>query len=167
MLFAESLAITDAPVADRLRLPYDARCRSRQKVTLLSGEELLYVLRAGTILRHGDRLLTDSGQAVVVEAASESLLEVRAQDPLHLLRAAYHLGNRHVPLQLDAQFLRFPRDHVLAEMLHGLGCTVAEIEAPFDPDGGAYRAHAAPGHAPAHAHPAHAGAARIHQFGSQ
>ncbi len=148
MLFAESFADRETPASDRLVLPYDARRKSRQRVTLASGEDLGYVFPAGTVLRHGDRLLTGNGRVVAVEAAPEALLEVRASDSLQLLRAAYHLGNRHVPVQLGECGLLLQADHVLAEMLRGLGCAVSEVEAPFDPEGGAYGAHA---HGEAHA----------------
>ena len=100
MLFAESFAELDTPASDRLVLPYDARRKSRQRVILASGEEMGYVFPAGTVLRQGDRLLTGNGRVVVVEAAPEALLEVRAADTFELIRAAYHLGNRHVPIEL-------------------------------------------------------------------
>ena len=148
MLFAESFADHASPASDRVVLPYDARRKSRQRVTLASGEELGYVFPSGTVLRHGDRLLTGNGRVVAVEAAPEALLEVRAGDPLQLIRAAYHLGNRHVPVQLGKCGLLIQADHVLAEMLLGLGCAVSEVEAPFDPEGGAYGSHA---HGEAHA----------------
>jgi urease accessory protein len=138
--FASSLAAGETPASDRLVLPYDARRKSRQRVLLANGEELGYVFPAGTVLRHGDRLLTGNGRVIEVEAAPEALLEVRARDAFQLIRAAYHLGNRHVPVQLGEEFLRFQPDHVLAEMLVGLGCDVSEVEAPFDPEGGAYGA---------------------------
>jgi len=173
MLFAESFAAADVAVAGTLCLPYDARRKSRQRVTLTDGQEFGYLLPAGTVLRDGDRLLTGCGRAVVVEAAPEALLEVRAADTFQLIRAAYHLGNRHVPVEVGTTALRLQRDHVLAEMLVGLGCTVVEVEAPFAPEGGAYRAHAHgeaalaadehphphdPGHGP------HRSPARIHEF---
>jgi len=182
MLFAESFAAAGAPASDRLVLPYDARRKSRQRVMLASGEELGYVFPAGTVLRHGDRLLTGSGRVVAVEAAPEELLEVRAVDSLQLTRAAYHLGNRHVPVQLAEDCLRFQPDHVLAEMLIGLGCLVEAVQAAFDPEGGAYGSHAhaaGGGHAyrpsreataasprAAHdpGHGAHRSPAKIHEF---
>ena len=157
--------------------PYDARRKSRQRVTLASGEEMGYVFPAGTVLRQGDRLLSGDGRVVEVVAAPEALLEVRAGDTFQLIRAAYHLGNRHVPVQLGERFLRFQPDHVLAEMLVGLGCAVSEVEAPFDPEGGAYGAHAhgrnhdyrparggssTDGHAPGHG--PHRSPAKIHEF---
>ena len=138
--FANSLAAGESPASDRLVLPYDARRKSRQRVLLASGEELGYILPAGTVLRGGDRLLATDGRIVEIEAAAEELLEARAGNVLQLLRAAYHLGNRHVPVQLGEECLRFQPDHVLAAMLVGLGCDVSEVEAPFDPEGGAYGA---------------------------
>lgn len=175
MLFAESLTTVDTPASDRLVLPFEARCRSRQRVRLASGDELGYVLPGGTVLRHGDRLLTDDGRVVAVEAAPEALLEVRTADRLLLIRAAYHLGNRHVPVQIGEDSLRFPPDHVLGEMLVRLGCEVGEVDAPFDPEGGAYGAHAPadthghePGVAAAAAHDPghgpHRSPAKIHEF---
>lgn len=152
MLFAESFAAADAPASDCLVLPYESRRKSRQRVTLVSGEEMGYVFPAGTVLRHGDRLLAGDGRVVEVAAATEELLEVRAPDTFQLIRAAYHLGNRHVPVQLGEQFLRFQPDHVLGEMLLGLGCSVSEVEAPFDPEGGAYAAAHAHGEAHARGH---------------
>ncbi|TLD47123.1 MAG: Urease accessory protein UreE 1 [Accumulibacter sp.] len=152
MLFAESFAAADAPVSDHLVLPYDARCRSRQRVRLVGGEEMGYVLPAGTVLRHGDRLLAGDGRVVEVAAAPEELLEVRARDSLQLTRAAYHLGNRHVPVQLGDGFLRLQLDHVLGDMLRRLACSVSEVVAPFDPEGGAYGAAHGHGEAPAHGH---------------
>lgn len=174
MLFAESFAAADTPVAGTLCLPYDARRKSRQRVTLTDGQQFGYLLPAGTVLRDGDRLLTGCGRAVVVEAAPEALLEVRAADSFQLMRAAYHLGNRHVAVEVRTTALRLQRDHVLAEMLVGLGCTVVEVEAPFAPEGGAYGAQAHGGSAPAaddhhHSphdpgHGAHRSPARIHEF---
>lgn len=184
MLFAESFADHQSAASHRLVLPYDARRKSRQRVTLVNGEELGYVLPAGTVLRDGDHLLTGNGLVVAVEAAPELLLEVRSGDPLQLCRAAYHLGNRHVPVQLGEDFLRFQPDHVLAEMLVGLGCRVSEVEAPFDPEGGAYGGHphgdghgsvhddharhgvalAHPGEAHHPGHGPHRSPARIHEF---
>ncbi len=166
MLFAESFARADDArcPADRLVLPYEARRKSRQRVTLASGEEMGYVFPAGTVLRGGDRLLTDDGRIIAVEAAREALLEVRAADTLQLVRAAYHLGNRHVAVQLGEALLHLQPDHVLAEMLGGLGCQVRAVEAPFDPEGGAYGAGAHGARQPyAHRHghghhPAHGGA---------
>ncbi|MBL8397367.1 MAG: urease accessory protein UreE [Candidatus Accumulibacter sp.] len=174
MLFAESLAPADdrRPANDRLLLTYDSRRKSRQRMTLASGEELGYILPAGTVLRGGDRLLATDGRIVEIEAAAEELLEARAGNVLQLLRAAYHLGNRHVPVQLAVDFLYLQPDHVLAQMLVGLGCVVREVEAPFDPEQGAYgtAAHAHnhgrhDAHQPDDDHPSPPHSlARIHEF---
>jgi urease accessory protein len=123
---------------DRLVLPFDRRQKSRLRVRLESGDEAALVLERGGILRGGDRLRADDGRIVLVEAADEAVLRVTADDALHLMRAAYHLGNRHVPLQIGPGWLRLARDHVLKHMLVGLGVTVVDDVAPFDPEGGAY-----------------------------
>jgi urease accessory protein len=97
-------------------------------------------LPAATELRGGDALVLEDGRLIEVVAAPEPLLEIRCADPLHLARVAWHLGNRHLPTQLLKNRLRIRRDHVIAEMAAKLGAKVVEIEAPFDPEGGAYAA---------------------------
>ncbi len=97
----------------------------------------------GTILREGDLLLADDGRAVRVVAAPEMVSTVSAEDPLTLMRAAYHLGNRHVPLQIGEGWLRYQHDHVLDDMVRGLGLSVRVEEAPFEPEAGAYGGHSA------------------------
>lgn len=137
---------TQQPPTDSVALAYDERKRSRLKVTLGSGREAGIFLERGDHLHGGDRLLAEDGStAVEILAAPEKLIEAKADTPLLFARAAYHLGNRHVPVQIvpsaSGGVLRFQTDHVLAEMVKGLGCTVAEIEAPFQPESGAYGAH--------------------------
>lgn len=134
---------SQATATDTLALAYDERKRSRLKVTLDSGQAAGIFLERGDCLRQGDKLLAESGGVVVeIIAAAEPLLEVLAETPLLFARAAYHLGNRHVPVQLQARAaggsLRLQADHVLAEMVRGLGCEVRAIEAPFQPEAGAY-----------------------------
>ena len=123
---------------DRLVLPFDRRQKSRLRVRLESGEEAALMLERGTILRGGDRLLADDGRIVQVVAANEAVLHVSAENSRQLARAAYHLGNRHVPLQIGADWLRLEQDHVLKDMLLGLSVTVTEQNAPFEPEAGAY-----------------------------
>jgi urease accessory protein len=101
------------------------------------------------VLRGGDALVLEDGRLVEVVAAPEPLLEIRGADPQHLVRVAWHLGNRHLPTQIMPKGLRIRRDHVIEAMVRGLGARVIEIEAPFDPEGGAY---AGGGHAQAQAH---------------
>lgn len=131
----------DANIADTVALPYDIRCRTRLRVTLASGREAGIVLARRERLQHGDVLRADDGSLVAVVAAPEPLLEAITTEMLTLTRAAYHLGNRHVPVQIvDLSTLRLPVDHVLADMLRGLGLLVRQVTAPFNPEGGAYAA---------------------------
>lgn len=134
---------TTAPATDSVALAYDERKRSRLKVTLASGREAGIFLERGDHLHDGDRLAAEDGSAVVeILAAPEKLIEAVADSPLLFARAAYHLGNRHVPVQIlpteSGGKLRFQTDHVLADLVRGLGCAVSETEAPFQPESGAY-----------------------------
>lgn len=122
----------------RLCLPIDSRIRSRLRVTLEDGREAGLFLPRGLILRGGDCLLSDDGEVIEVVAAEETLSTVRTPDPLLLTRCAYHLGNRHVPLEVGADYLRYQHDHVLDEMVRGLGAQVSVEQAPFEPEAGAY-----------------------------
>ncbi|MBK7898681.1 MAG: urease accessory protein UreE [Azonexus sp.] len=166
---------TDAPATDSVALPYDERKRTRLRVILASGREAGIFLERGAPLHNGDRLMAEDDATVVeVTAASEALIEASADSPLLFARAAYHLGNRHVPVQIEATAsggrLRFQADHVLAAMVQGLGCTVREAEAPFQPESGAYgggHAHGAGGEGPDLHHPGHGphrSVPKIHQF---
>lgn len=131
-----------APDVD-LVLPFQLRTKSRLRTVLPSGEEVGLILERGTVLRHGDLLLAEDGRVVRVVAAPETVSTVRSDDPLTLTRASYHLGNRHVPLQIGAGWLRYQHDHVLDEMVRGLGLKVTLEEAPFEPEAGAYGGHSA------------------------
>ncbi|MEM5423042.1 urease accessory protein UreE [Paraburkholderia ferrariae] len=124
--------------APTLTLPYDARCKSRLAATLDTGEEVGVVLPRGTVLRDGDLLVADDGGLVRVIAAAESVLRVRAPDCLTLTRAAYHLGNRHTPVEVGADELKLEADPVLEDMLKRLGAQVQRVELPFQPESGAY-----------------------------
>jgi urease accessory protein len=157
-------------------LDFDDRHRRRMAMTGTRGLEFLLDLEHAIALRGGDALVLDDGRLVEVVAAPEPLLEIRGTDPHHLVRVAWHLGNRHLPTQIMAKGLRIRRDHVIETMVKGLGARVIEIEAPFDPEGGAYagggHAHAsaeahghasAEAHAHAHAHATHDHAAHGHE----
>jgi len=141
MLLIEQRAAMDAVATEKLLLPFETRCKSRLRTGLASGEECGLFLPRGGVLRGGDRLLGNDGRVIEVIAAPELLMETASTDPLQLARAAYHLGNRHVAVQLLSGSLRFAQDHVLGEMVRGLGLPVVEIEAPFEPEAGAYGAH--------------------------
>ncbi|BCF97947.1 urease accessory protein UreE [Paraburkholderia sp. PGU19] len=124
--------------APTLTLAFDARCKSRLAATLDSGEEVALLLPRGTVLRDGDVLVADDGGLVRVVAAPESVLVVRAPDVLTLTRAAYHLGNRHTPVEVGTDYLKLEYDPVLADMLKRLGALVDQVEMPFQPETGAY-----------------------------
>jgi urease accessory protein len=128
---------TQAP-ADTVVLDFDDRHRRRMAMTGTRGLEFLLDLENAVALRGGDALVLEDGRLVEVVAAPERLLEIRGHDPHHLVRVAWHLGNRHLPTQIMAKSLRIRRDHVIEAMVKGLGARVIEIEAPFDPEGGAY-----------------------------
>jgi urease accessory protein len=125
----------------RLVLPFELRSRSRFRARLESGETVGVQLPRGEILRGGDQLLADDGRVVDVAAANEEVSTVRGDDGAQLARAAYHLGNRHVPLQIGADWIRYGHDHVLDDMVRGLGLRVCAESAPFEPESGAYHAH--------------------------
>jgi urease accessory protein len=121
-----------------LVLPFDLRRKSRLRTTLSDGTEAALFLPRGLLLRDGDLLETEDGTLIRVEAAPENVLLVTAETPHALMRAAYHLGNRHTPVELGENFLKLETDPVLREMLVQLGMTVHEEYAPFQPEGGAY-----------------------------
>lgn len=143
-LAAGAVGEADATVA----LAWERRTRSRQRVTLADGTALMLVLPRGTVLRDGDVVTSDSGHRLRILAAAETVSTAHAEHGAMLLRAAYHLGNRHVAVEIGAGWLRYLHDHVLDDMLRGLGLTVAVEQAPFEPEAGAYSA----GHAHGHGH---------------
>lgn len=145
-----------APAAETaplvLSLPFETRQRSRFRALLDNGTEVAVMLQRGQILRDGEYLCGPGSPVVRVAAAPEPVSEVRSPDPLLLMRASYHLGNRHVPLELASGALRYLHDHVLDDMVRGLGLTVTAARRPFEPEAGAY---AGGGHAHAHEHRHH------------
>jgi len=147
MLLIEQLAPRDAEATEKLLLAYETRCKVRLRARLSGGEDCGLFLPRGTVLRGGDKLLASDGRIVEVVARPEPLMEAKTDDPLLLAKAAYHLGNRHVAVEIAPGCLRFAADHVLEEMVRGLGLAVAKIEAPFEPESGAYGGGASGGHA--------------------
>jgi urease accessory protein len=145
--------------ADSVVLGFDDRHRRRMAMTGTRGLEFLLDLENAVALRGGDALVLEDGRLIEVVAAPEPLAEIRCADPQHLVRVAWHLGNRHLPTQIMAKGLRIRRDHVIEAMVKGLGARVIEIEAPFDPEGGAY---AGGGHAHAPEHHGHDHTAHDH-----
>ena len=139
---------TDRRPDATLTLPLEKRSKSRLRVTLDNGEEAGVFLERGGSLKDGDILRSEAGLLVRIRAAPETLSSVECGDPLLLARACYHLGNRHVALQIETGRVSYLHDHVLDDMLRGLGLSVQVIQAPFEPEAGAYG-----GHAGAYSHP--------------
>ncbi|HTU54176.1 MAG TPA: urease accessory protein UreE [Acetobacteraceae bacterium] len=123
---------------DRVRIDFDRRHRRRLMLATETGADLLIDLPEARRLREGDGLRLEKGGVVRVLARPESLLEIRAPDADALVRIAWHLGNRHLPVQLLAGRILIHADHVIADMVRLLGATVTPREAPFDPEPGAY-----------------------------
>lgn len=119
-------------------LTFEERQKSRYRTTTACGRELGWFVERGRVLEQDDVLRCNDGTLVKVIAANETVSNVTATTPLLLMRAAYHLGNRHVPLQVDESFLRYQQDHVLDEMVLGLGLQVEHSQSPFQPENGAY-----------------------------
>jgi urease accessory protein len=120
---------------DRLVLTFEQRQKSRLRAKLESGEEVALKLERGKVRRGGERVVATDGRALEIVAAAEKLLHIESGV---IARIAYHLGNRHVPVQVGEGFLRIAEDHVLEEMVKRLGAKVTRVEAPFEPEAGAY-----------------------------
>jgi urease accessory protein len=142
----------------RAHLPFESRSKSRLLLRLENGEQAAFVVERGRLLRDGDRVTLIDGRVLEIVACDESLLEATSDDPQLVSKAAYHLGNRHVAVQLIPGGLRFLEDHVLEAMVAGLGLTVTRRVAPFDPEGGAY------GHSHAHGSELPLGRPKIHSY---
>jgi urease accessory protein len=136
----------------KLVLPFGERSKSRLRAMLDNGEEAGLFLERGSVLRNGDLLLADDGRVIEVQAANEAVSTVHTADPLMLARASYHLGNRHVALQIGTGWLRYQHDHVLDDMLRGFGLEIVIEQLPFEPEGGAYVATSHHPHPHAHSH---------------
>jgi urease accessory protein len=146
--------------SDSLTLVFELRRRARLRARLDGGAEVGLLLERGLSLRHGDRLATRSGDLVVeVRAKAELLSTVHSHDQHLLMRAAYHLGNRHVPLQVEPLRLSYQHDHVLDGLMHELGLQVVVVERAFEPEAGGYAAaghrHGDDGHGHGHGDDAH------------
>ena len=141
----EKLAAPLTPSAS-LTLPFEKRQKSRLRVSLDNNQEVALMLERGSVLRHGELLRADNGLVVEVRAANEEVAVISTEDSFILARACYHLGNRHVPLQIGEGWLRFQRDHVLEEMVQSLGLAMKHELSPFEPEGGAYRGQSSQSH---------------------
>ena len=137
---------------DVVVLDFDSRHRRRMAMRGVRGTAFLLDLATATALRAGDALVLDGGALIEVVAAPEPLAEIGVADAAAMVRIAWHLGNRHLPVQLTGRRLRIRRDHVIEAMVEGLGGQVVAIEAPFDPEGGAYAGGESRGHSHGHHH---------------
>lgn len=138
-VFTQRLLSPHGPANVRLSLTAEERTRSRHRYTVDDGTEVYLELPRGTVLKGGDYLgAEDHAQVLQVLAKPEAVMTVKAQTGFDLLRAAYHLGNRHVPLEVAADYLRLSPDPVLAHMLEHLGLQVISETLPFEPESGAY-----------------------------
>ncbi|PZO03880.1 MAG: urease accessory protein UreE [Hyphomicrobiales bacterium] len=148
-------AVRQDRVVDTLTLDHDDRNRRRLALKADGGLDLLLDLDKATAIGDGDAVKLEDGRLVLVKAAPQSLLEIRAENPLRLMRVAWHIGNRHTPAEITADAIYIENDHVLAEMVRGQGCAMNSVMRPFQPERGAYdHDHANCDH-PSHDHGSH------------
>ena len=158
ILQGQGLASVLVKRAATVTLDWDLRQKSRFETTDSLGRSVGVFLPRGTVVRGGDVLIAEDGSLIRVEAAPQSVLRITActthGSPFDLTRAAYHLGNRHVPIELRPDYLQIEPDHVLADMLRAMHLIVNPVDAPFEPESGAYSSHGGQGsHSHAHAEP--------------
>lgn len=143
--FKPAGTVADAPEGIVV-LAHDARHLRRKLLHLDDGEMVMLDLKEAVLFAHGDRLLLDDGTTIEIRAADERLFQITARDSLHLIELAWHLGNRHLAAQIEVDRILILRDHVIRDMLIGLGADVTEVVEPFQPVRGAYHAHGGHGH---------------------
>ena len=139
-------AVRVEDVVDSITLDHVARHRRRMAMTGDGGLSFLLDLEKATVLDEGDAVRLEDGRLVAVRAAPERLVEIRTESPLRLMKIAWHLGNRHVPAELTADAIYIAEDHVLVEMVRGLGASALIVERPFRPERGAYDPEGGPSH---------------------
>lgn len=151
-------AVKQDRVVETLTLDHEDRNRRRVALKGDGGRDILLDLDKPTALNDGDAVKLEDGSLVLIRAAAQKLIEITAENPLRLARVAWHIGNRHTPAEITANAIYIEHDHVLAEMVRGQGCAMADVERPFQPERGAYDhdhancGHDHPGHEHAHAH---------------
>ncbi|HEV7718640.1 MAG TPA: urease accessory protein UreE [Arsenicitalea sp.] len=133
--------------ADTLTLAHDERRLRRKLLTLPKGDEIFLDFPQALSLENGDRLQLEDGRTVEIRAADEAVFEIRGRDAAHLSKLAWHIGNRHLPAQIEKSRILIKRDHVIRDMLVGLGATVTDTTDHFSPEHGAYHSHSDAGHA--------------------
>lgn len=140
------------PATAKVELPHDLRHLRRKLLHLDNGEMVMLDLKEAVLFADGDKLRLENGDLVEIVAAKEKLFEITGRDRLHLTELAWHLGNRHLPAEIDGERILIQRDHVIRSMLEGLGATVTPVETAFQPVRGAYHAHGGHDH---HGHDHH------------
>lgn len=148
-----------------ITLAYSERYRRRMKMRTDQGQEFLLNLHEATELRDGHGLQLEDGAIILVKAANEPVADIVCADRQHLVRVAWHLGNRHLPTQIMGDRLRILQDHVIEEMARGLGATVERKDAPFNPEGGAYGHGRTQSHEHGHTHAHAIGHSHRHEHG--
>jgi len=141
MIEVHEVLLESQAASELLILPFELRQKSRQRATSVAGTQFALLLPRGTVLRDGDRLRAVNGLIIAVQAATEFVSTARSDDITRFARVCYHLGNRHMPLQIGAGWLRYLADHVLDQMVTELGLAVVHEQAPFEPEAGAYHQH--------------------------
>lgn len=160
-------AVKQDRVVETLTLDHDDRNRRRVALKGDGGLDILLDLDKPTALGDGDAVRLEDGSLVLIRAAAQKLIEIRAENPLRLMRVAWHIGNRHTPAEITADAIYIESDHVLAEMVRGQGCAMSEVERPFQPERGAYdHGHDHHGH-DQHAGHDHAGHDHAHDHAPQ
>ena len=142
----------DSPPAGRVELPHDSRHLRRKALKLVSGDSVMLDLKDAVLFANGDRLVLEDGSMIEIVACPEELYEIHARDNLHLIQLAWHLGNRHLPAQIEEGRILILRDHVIRQMLEGLGAHVHEVVEPFQPVRGAYHSDHSHGERSHHGH---------------
>lgn len=150
------VAVKQDRVVETLTLDHEDRNRRRVALRGDGGRDILLDLDKPTALNDGDAVKLEDGSLVLIRAAAQKLIEITAENPLRLMRVAWHIGNRHTPAEITTDAIYIEHDHVLAEMIRGQGCTMSEVERPFQPERGAYdHDHANCGHDHGHHHHDH------------
>lgn len=135
-------AVKADKVIDQVSLDHEGRHRRRITLTGQKGTAFLLDLEKTATLNDGDAVKLEDGSLILVKAAPQTLIEIKADNPMRLLKTAWHIGNRHTPAEITADAIYIEEDHVLAEMIRGLGCAMATVSRPFQPERGAYHDHA-------------------------
>ena len=128
-------------IIDHVSLDHEGRHRRRISLTGEKGTAFLLDLEKTATLNDGDAVKLEDGSLILVKAAAQTLIEVKAENPMRLLKTAWHIGNRHTPAEITADAIYIEEDHVLAEMIRGLGCAMTTVSRPFQPERGAYHDH--------------------------